>query len=83
MAQCTFSNLINRMDDAADRSGCASAFWQQVALVLRVWESVKEGWMPVVQFDPRYNHGLSDLSAAYKRFGGLLVSEANSRAFAA
>lgn len=77
-----FESLISRMEVAADKSGCAKAFWQNVALVLIVWDDIKRGWTPVVSFDARYNEGLRDLEAAYRRFGSSLVVAANQRAFA-
>jgi hypothetical protein len=82
MRKETLESLITRMDDAADKSGCASAFWRQVALVLIVWDDVKRGWMPVVGFDPNCNEGLRDLADAYRQFGSSLVVAANQRAFA-
>lgn len=83
MRKESFESLIDRMEEAAENTGNALAFWQQVALVLRVWEGIKDGWFPAVHFDPRYNDGLRDLAAASKRFGSSLVSAANQRAFAA
>lgn len=82
MSKETFESLIARMEAAADNTGNALAFWQQVAWVLRVWSDAKDGWVPVVHFDPRYNAGLRDLETAFKRFGASLFTAANERAFA-
>lgn len=81
MERETFENLVDRMETAAEKSGDAMAFWQQVALVLQIWRDCKGGWFPVVTFDPRYQPGLRDLEAASKRFGIALVDAANQRAF--
>jgi hypothetical protein len=78
----TLEGLIDRMEVAADKSGCASRFWQQVSIVLIVWEDVKRGWAPTVQYDHRYQQGLRDLADAYRRFGQRLVDAVNQRAFA-
>lgn len=77
----TLNAQIAQMEKAARCSENAGLFWKQIALVLQVWQSTKQGFMPTVQFDPRYQGGLRDLAAAYNRFKSALVDAVNVIAF--
>ena len=79
----TLEALIKEMDKQANASGDEIRWWQQAALILKVWSSCTNGWFPTSSFDPRNNRSLEGLAKAYRLFGSDLVHTANFKAFAA